>query len=79
MNSKWRVPDANSSRHKNFYTLGEKWKALRSKMSPTFTTGKIKRMFNLIDESAKRLVEYVKKEAASNKPAKAECTEVASG
>ncbi|XP_021952885.1 cytochrome P450 9e2 [Folsomia candida] len=37
----------------------EEWKGLRSKLSPTFTTGKIKRLFPLFNESAKKLVKYV--------------------
>ncbi|XP_021957657.1 cytochrome P450 9e2 [Folsomia candida] len=37
----------------------DKWKGLRSKLSPTFTTGKIKRLFSLFNDSSKKLVKYV--------------------
>ncbi|OXA55516.1 cytochrome P450 9e2 [Folsomia candida] len=37
----------------------EPWKGLRSKLSPTFTTGKIKRLFPLFNDSAKKLVKFV--------------------
>ncbi|XP_021957638.1 cytochrome P450 9e2 [Folsomia candida] len=37
----------------------EQWKGLRSKLSPTFTTGKIKRLFSLFNDSSKKLVKYV--------------------
>ncbi|CAG7827147.1 unnamed protein product, partial [Allacma fusca] len=35
---------------------GEKWKNLRSRMSPTFTTGRIRRMFSIFDSSSKKMV-----------------------
>ncbi|XP_021957663.2 cytochrome P450 9e2 [Folsomia candida] len=44
----------------------EKWKSLRSKMSPTFTTGKIKRLFSLFNDSAKKLVKYVDERMAES-------------
>lgn len=39
-----------------FNQNGESWKNLRSKMSPTFTTGKIRRMFEIYDSSTQKLV-----------------------
>ncbi|OXA40039.1 cytochrome P450 9e2 [Folsomia candida] len=42
-----------------FFMYDEPWKALRSKLSPTFTTGKIKRFFALFNASAKKLVDYI--------------------
>ncbi|XP_035706595.1 cytochrome P450 9e2 isoform X2 [Folsomia candida] len=49
-----------------FFQKGEQWKALRSKLSPTFTTGKIKRLFSLFDQSGKKLVKYVEQEIGGN-------------
>jgi cytochrome P450 len=43
---------------------GDQWKGLRSKLSPTFTTGKIKRMFQLMNASGKRFVSYLEKESS---------------
>ena len=45
-----------------FFTVGEEWKQMRSKMSPTFTTGKIKRMFQLFQTSGNKLVEHISRE-----------------
>ncbi|XP_021957567.1 cytochrome P450 9e2 [Folsomia candida] len=44
----------------------EKWKGLRSKLSPTFTTGKIKRLFSLFNDSSKKLVQYVNERMAES-------------
>lgn len=43
-----------------FAISGEKWRQLRTKFSPTFTTGKIKYMFSTITEVGDRLVERMK-------------------
>jgi cytochrome P450 len=45
---------------------GDGWKGLRSKISPTFTTGKIKRMFQLMNASGKRFVSYLEQESTSS-------------
>ncbi|ODM89459.1 Cytochrome P450 6k1, partial [Orchesella cincta] len=44
---------------------GEQWKGIRSKLSPTFTTGKIRRMFDIFDKSSQLMCEYVKKRVGS--------------
>jgi len=45
-----------------FAMTGERWKHLRSKLSPTFTTGKIKRVFRLFDQSGKKFVKFLESE-----------------
>jgi cytochrome P450 family 9 len=47
---------------RNMLTIleGQEWKDVRAVMSPTFTTGKIKRMFKHFNECGKSLHEYVK-------------------
>ncbi|KAJ9579607.1 hypothetical protein L9F63_004686, partial [Diploptera punctata] len=42
---------------------GSKWRSLRSKLSPTFTSGKMKLMFNLMLECVDQLKEYLDKYA----------------
>ncbi|XP_021957659.1 cytochrome P450 9e2 [Folsomia candida] len=49
-----------------FTQRGEKWKSLRSKLSPTLTTGKIKRLFPLFDESGKKMAKFVEQEISRN-------------
>ncbi|CAH0546533.1 unnamed protein product [Brassicogethes aeneus] len=38
---------------------GQKWKTLRTKFTPTFTSGKIKAMFNTMSKSAKNMIEFL--------------------
>ena len=46
---------------KNLFTAGgQEWRDLRAKLSPTFTTGKIKMMLPIVTEAADRMVEYLK-------------------
>lgn len=40
---------------------GDQWKGMRSKLSPTFTTGKIKRMFAIFEQSSQRMCHFVEK------------------
>lgn len=44
----------------------EEWKGLRSKLSPTFTTGKIRKMFQIFGNSNQRLVEYLERLVGSS-------------
>nr|AFR43485.1 cytochrome P450 [Locusta migratoria manilensis] len=50
--------------HNLFFLTGAKWKRLRSKMTPTFTTGKLKMMCQRMQECGRELVEVLA-EAAS--------------
>ncbi|XP_041943109.1 cytochrome P450 3A27-like [Alosa sapidissima] len=40
----------------------EKWKRIRTSLSPTFTSGRIKEVFPIAGEYANRLIEYLKKQ-----------------
>ncbi|XP_068239067.1 cytochrome P450 3A8-like [Palaemon carinicauda] len=50
-----------------FNANGEKWKKLRSLMSPTFTSGKMKHMFHLVCEKADALGVFCLKEATTKR------------
>jgi hypothetical protein len=53
--------------HKMLISMeGETWRELRGKMSPTFTTGKIKRMFGIFQTSSLKLVKYLEKQSEEN-------------
>ncbi|KAL1116454.1 hypothetical protein AAG570_004927 [Ranatra chinensis] len=47
-----------------FFLGGPKWRALRRKLTPTFTSGKLKWMFDLIRECGDRLIETLDTEQA---------------
>lgn len=47
---------------------GEDWKRVRTVLTPTFTTGKIKRTLGIFIDSAKTLMDNFKKAAKENKP-----------
>ncbi|XP_054715661.1 cytochrome P450 3A11-like [Uloborus diversus] len=47
---------------------GADWKRIRTIITPTFTTGKIKKMMSIFKDSAKTCVNSFKKYAASKKP-----------
>lgn len=46
-----------------FHVPGQKWRDLRVKLSPTFTSGKLKGMFSVIQDCGKVLQEYLVKNA----------------
>jgi len=51
----------------NLFNLsGHRWKMLRSKLSPTFTSGKIKGMFPLVHECVQQLLECLREECKKN-------------
>lgn len=45
-----------------FFMMGRNWRLLRSKLTPAFTTGKIKRLLPLFNESGKKLVKFLEGE-----------------
>jgi len=47
---------------------GQKWKEMRSKLSPTFTTGKIKMMTPFIEEVAQTFLAHLSGLAENNEP-----------
>ncbi|XP_024867536.1 probable cytochrome P450 6a13 [Temnothorax curvispinosus] len=52
----------------------KRWRPLRIRLSPVFTSGKLKEMFSLISECADNLVQYMEKVVSENKPV--ECREL---
>lgn len=45
---------------RNLLTLkGEKWREMRSTLTPAFTASKMKKMFTLVTDCAKQLVEHI--------------------
>ncbi|XP_029175229.1 cytochrome P450 6j1-like [Nylanderia fulva] len=60
----------------NLFSLEPKrWRPLRTRLSPTFTSGKLKEMFSLISQCADRLELYIEKLSCKNEPI--ECRELA--
>ncbi|PSN51919.1 hypothetical protein C0J52_12805 [Blattella germanica] len=51
-----------------FMMNGQKWKHMRSHLSPTFTTGKMKNMFYLVENCAKGLDSYLESAIADGSP-----------
>ncbi|XP_011689080.1 PREDICTED: probable cytochrome P450 6a14 [Wasmannia auropunctata] len=52
----------------------KRWRPLRIKLSPVFTSGKLKEMFCLISECADNLIQYMEKIASTGEPV--ECREL---
>ncbi|CAO2630630.1 Cytochrome P450 3A1 [Lemmus lemmus] len=46
----------------------EEWKRIRAVLSPTFSSGKLKEMFPIIEQYGDTLVKYLKREAEKGKP-----------
>lgn len=42
-----------------FQISGSKWKFIRTKLTPTFTSGKMKQMFTLVKETSDELIRYL--------------------
>lgn len=45
------------------FMSGKKWKNLRVKLSPTFTSGKLKQMFPILKECSQELIKYLERRA----------------
>jgi cytochrome P450 len=45
---------------------GEKWRQLRNKLSPTFTSGKMKGMFPLVEDCAANFEGYIRQHQGEN-------------
>ncbi|KMQ92082.1 cytochrome p450 6a1 [Lasius niger] len=52
----------------------KRWRPLRTRLSPVFTSGRLKEMFSLISQCAERLERYIEKLASKNEPI--ECREL---
>lgn len=46
-----------------FFMAGKKWRNMRVKMTPTFTSGKIKQMFSILTECSGELAKYLESKA----------------
>ncbi|XP_076168680.1 putative cytochrome P450 6a14 [Ptiloglossa arizonensis] len=57
-----------------FNLEAERWRPLRTRLSPVFTSGKLKEMFPLIIECSKHLEQYLEKVVAKEEPV--ECREL---
>lgn len=51
-----------------FALSGEQWKTLRGKLTPSFTSGKLKAMFSTIVDCGGPLTEYIEKRAVKGDP-----------
>nr|XP_048289410.1 cytochrome P450 3A11-like isoform X2 [Myodes glareolus] len=51
-----------------FLAKDEEWKRIRALLSPTFSSGKLKEMFPIIEEYGDTLVTYLRREAEKGKP-----------
>ncbi|GBP19732.1 Cytochrome P450 6B7 [Eumeta japonica] len=61
-----RNPDAEPLLNNLFHVDGDRWRLLRQRLTPAFTTGKLKAMFPLIIECAEKLQRIATDSAAKN-------------
>jgi len=63
--------------YKNIFSLkGQKWRHMRTNLTPTFTSGKMKKMFYLVDKCAKELEHYLDEQAAEGEYSQTYCVKV---
>ncbi|XP_068081311.1 cytochrome P450 6k1 [Anabrus simplex] len=60
-----------------FFQKGEKWKAVRSLLTPAFTIGKIKPQLTLMEPVCKDLIDFIEKESFKGNPDGIEAKELA--
>ncbi|XP_060878535.1 probable cytochrome P450 6a13 [Metopolophium dirhodum] len=56
-------PSVNILASSLFFTNGQKWKIMRQKMSPGFTSGKLKLMYSQIKECSKEMINYIERKS----------------
>lgn len=49
-----------------FFLSGQKWKNLRAKVAPTFTSAKLKNMFHTVSDEGRKLVQFIQKNNCKN-------------
>jgi hypothetical protein len=63
--------------YKNIFGLkGQKWRHMRTNLTPTFTSGKMKKMFYLVDKCAKELGHYLDEQTAEGEYSQTYCVKV---
>jgi cytochrome P450 family 6 len=50
-----------------FLLTGEKWRTMRNKLSPTFTSGKIKGMYGLMEDCASQLIKGIREKGSNER------------
>ncbi|XP_037805916.1 cytochrome P450 6d1 [Lucilia sericata] len=62
------VDEKNDPMSANLFTLkGQTWRSLRAKLTPSFTSGKLKGMFDTVDDVADKLVQHLKGQLVDGK------------